>query len=241
MDRDGHPEPRVELHQGIHVVRDDLIPGGSKRRFIDSYVAAPFEEFVYASPAFGGAQIALSIAARAAGKRATIFVAKRNELHARTKEAQRNGASIVEIPHGYLSNVESKARAYAEERGAHLMPHGFDTPEALEAIAAAAELVRRKHGTFDEVWSVAGSGVLQRGLQLGKLGKAYVAVAVGRESPDVGQAKIRLHGQPFAADSRSRPPFPSCSNYDAKAWSHILTRRSEAPRKVRILFWNVMG
>jgi len=241
MDRDGHPEPRVEIRDGIHVVRDDLIPGGTKRRFIDSYVATSPAEFVYASPAFGGAQIALAIAARAAGKRATIFVAKRNELHARTREAQRNGAKIVEIPHGYLSNVESKARAYAEEHGAHLMPHGFDTPEAHAAIAAAAELVKRKHGAFDEVWSVCGSGVLQRGLQLGELGVAYFGVAVGRENPDVGRAKIVPHGQPFAADSRSRPPFPSCSNYDAKAWSHILTRRSERPRKVRILFWNVMA
>jgi hypothetical protein len=236
-----HPDPRVELHNGIHVVRDDLIPGGTKRRFVDGFIAEPHDEFVYASPAFGGAQIALACAARAAGKRATIFVAKRKELHPRTAEAQAAGAKVIEIPHGYLSNVQSKATAYCAESGARLLPHGFDTPEALAAIAAAATIVRRKHGTFDEVWSVVGSGVLTRGLQLSALGRAYVGVAVGRESPAAGSARIIVHDQPFGSDARQPPPFPSCSNYDAKAWTHLIVRKSTASPRTRILFWNVMG
>lgn len=236
--------PPVTVHDGIYVVRDDLIPGGTKRRFIDAFVAGEPQEFVYATPAYGGAQIALAIAARNAGKRCTLFVAKRHALHPRTLEAQRAGAKVVEIPHGYLSNVQSKARRYCEESGAYLLPHGFDTPEARAAVAAAATAVRKQHGTFAEVWSVAGSGMLTRSLQAAELGTEYWAVAVGRENPNVGRAHLLVHSQPFDADAKIRPPFPSCSNYDAKAWSHILARhrvRRADPGAYPILFWNVMG
>jgi hypothetical protein len=227
------------MHDGIAVVRDDLIPGGTKRRFIDSFVLGAASEYVYASPAYGGAQIALAHAARAAGKRATVFVAKRNELHLRSREAQLAGAQIVEVPHGYLSNVQAKARAYATERGACLLPFGFDTEDALSAIARAALQVRWRHGVFDEVWSAMGSGVLTRGLQRSRLGRSYVAIAVGRDGSDAGAARVIKHPQPFADDARGAPPpFPSCSNYDRKAWHHVLARRAEDPRQ-RLLFWNV--
>ncbi len=232
------PPPVVRVHEGVFVVRDDLVLGGTKRRFIDGWLASSSaQEFVYATPAYGGAQIALAIAAREAGRRCTLFVAQRGGLHARTAEAQRAGAKVMQIPHGYLSNVQSKARAYCEETGALLLPHGFDTLEAREAVAAAARLVRDAHAPFDEVWSVAGSGVLTRSLQLAELGRSYVAVAVGRDSPNVGAARLIVHPQDFAADAKSPPPFPSCSNYDAKAWQHVKARRGR-PR--RTLFWNVM-
>lgn len=235
------PSPVVVRHRGIFVVRDDRILGGTKRRFLEQWIASvPEPELVYATPAYGGAQIALAVCARAAGKACTVFVAKRGELHPRTLEAQRAGAAIIEVPHGYLSNVQAKARAHCEERGALLMPHGFDTEAARASVAAAALAVRQEHGAFDEVWSVAGSGVLSRSLQQAELGRSFVAVAVGREAPDVGAARLIRHSQPFGTDARVRPPFPSCSNYDAKAWEHIVAAHGASP-KARVLFWNVMG
>jgi hypothetical protein len=46
---------RVEVHEGVHVVRDDLLPGGTKRWGLTAYVAACLQhtEFVYASPREG--------------------------------------------------------------------------------------------------------------------------------------------------------------------------------------------
>ncbi len=35
---DPNPKPVIELHDGIHVVRDDLLDAGSKVRFIDYFV-----------------------------------------------------------------------------------------------------------------------------------------------------------------------------------------------------------
>lgn len=225
--------PIVEQIEGISVVRDDLIPGGTKRRFIDVYVSAPYAEFVYASPAYGGAQIALAHACALHGKQATIFTAKRRDLHPRTREAYQAGAKIMQVPTGYLSNVKAKARAYAESTGACLLPFGFDVPEAIYAIASAARYVYNQYGPFDECWCAAGSGVLSRGLQASGLATRYYAVAVGKD-PDAGNATVIRHPRQFEQDSRILPPFPSCSNYDAKVWEYVKGRPGN------ILFWNVM-
>ena len=85
--------PELREHAGIIVVRDDLFAGGTKAR-VFAPLFADHDEIVYGSPAQGGAQTALAWAARAAGKRATIFVAKRAVPHARAIEAKRAGAQV---------------------------------------------------------------------------------------------------------------------------------------------------
>lgn len=46
------PAPVIEAHEDIRVVRDDLLPGGTKMRYILPMMEArPEREFVYASPA----------------------------------------------------------------------------------------------------------------------------------------------------------------------------------------------
>jgi hypothetical protein len=72
------------------VVRDDLFPGGTKARFLGLLFNGA-EEVVYASPAEGGAQVALAPVARKLGKRATIFVARRGKPHLRTRQAAKLG------------------------------------------------------------------------------------------------------------------------------------------------------
>ena len=143
-------------------MRDDLVLGGTKARCIGALFGAR-AEYVYASPAYGYAQVALGYAARAAGKRATVFVAKRRERHARTREAEAAGARIVEVPFGYLSVVKAEARRYCAVSGAALLPWGLDSPAMIDALASVARSVSEQP---DEVWSVAGSGVLSRALQL---------------------------------------------------------------------------
>jgi hypothetical protein len=231
-------EPVIKEHQGVIVVRDDAIPGGSKRRFVDRLFGSA-TEVVYASPVYGGAQIAIAHAAREAGIRSTIFCAKRGDPHQRTIEAKKAGAKIIQVSPGYLTNAKAKARDYCNVTGAHLLPFGLESPVAFEEIATAAAHVQSIVGAIDEVWCVGGSGVLCRGLQQGLIGiKRFNVVQVGREllSKDVGAAKVHRYPLDFAKDAKKPPPFPSCSNYDAKAWEFI-PKNSHA----KILFWNVMG
>lgn len=228
----------IKEHSGVIVVRDDYIPGGSKRRFV-SQLFGNASEVVYASPVYGGAQIAIAHAAREQGIASTIFCAKRKIPHPRTMEAKAAGAKIVQVPYGYLSTVKSKARGYCELTGAYLLPFGLESPIAFDAIANAGAAIQGRVGAIDEVWCVGGSGVLCRGLQQGMTGiKRFNVVQIGRElqPQDVGRATIYKHPLPFEKDAKNKPPFPSCSNYDAKGWEFVL-RHGQGTR----LFWNVMA
>ncbi len=230
------PAPVVDQIDGVMVVRDDHIPGGTKRSFADQLIAGR-REVVYASPVYGGAQIAIAHAARERGAQATIFCAKRNRPHPRTMEAHQAGAKIVQVPAGYLTNVRAKARAYCQQTGAHMLPFGLETEAAFAAIAARARAAQSQAGEIDQVWCVGGSGVLCRGLQRGITARSFHVVQIGRELKpvDVGSAKVYVHPLDFAQDAKVKPPFPSCSNYDAKAWEFV--KRYSAGR---VLFWNVM-
>jgi len=231
-------DPIVKEHDGVIVVRDDFIVGGTKRRFVDRLFDNA-SEVVYASPVYGGAQIAIAHAAAEAGIKSTIFCAERKTLHSRTIEAQKAGSKIITVNPGYLSNIKAKARKYCDVTGALLLPFGLESPIAFDEIAIAATRVQSIVGAIEEVWCVGGSGILCRGLQQGFMGvKSFNVVQVGRDLPPSNAKRAKIHRYPldFSRDAKISPPFPSCSNYDAKAWEFI-PKNSQA----KVLFWNVMA
>ena len=223
------PAPVVDRVGSLLVVRDDLIPGGTKRRVVDRLIAGS-AEVVYASPAYGYAQVALAHAGRATGTRVTIFTAARREWHPRTREAVAAGARVVGVPFGYLSNVQAKAKAYAAQTGALLLPFGFDTPAF---VAALADVARSLPVSLAEVWCVAGSGTMARALQAAWPAARCYAVQVGKP-PNAGRATVVKAPEPFERDAAEPPPFPSTSNFDAKAWRFVSRQASPGA-----LFWNV--
>lgn len=230
-----HSSPPVVVeHSNRLVVRDDLFPGGTKARYLAG-LFADHDELVYATPAEGGAQTALAHCAAALGKRATLFVAKRAQPHARALMAKRLGAKVLQVAPGYLSVVQARAKEYAADRGAFLVPFGADMPEAIDAIAAAAVATRLAPV---EVWCAAGSGVLSRGMAKAWPSAVRHVVQVGRElSPqDVAGAQIHIYPKPFGWACQGDAEFPTDLHYDAKAWE--LCYRLGSPGA---LFWNVTG
>lgn len=232
--------PALEQHGRFLVVRDDLLEGGSKMRFLP-FLCEGADELVFGGPFCGGAPLALSVLGKQSGRRVTLFYAKRAALHRRQLQARTNGARLVGVSPGYMSNVQAKARAYAERAGARFLPLGFDRPEAEEPFVAAMEEVRRRAGGVDEVWCCAGSGMLARCLGRAFPEAAVHAVAVGLASRHGAQAfpaNVKLHpcGLRFEEESRAAAPFPSCPNYDRKAWA-----LAEFAAKGRALFWNVLA
>lgn len=232
------PPPRVEsveLHsrRTILVVRDDELPGGSKRRVLPALLAQwPEDEFVYGGPAYGYAQVALAHSAADVGKRATVFVAKRNHPHALSIEAARAGAHIVQVPHGRLSVVRARAREYSATVGARELPFGFDTDDFAGGLAAVAESLVLDPG---EVWCVAGSGTLTRALQQAWPHADHHAVRIGARSR-LGKATEWCAREEFEDPALEPPPFPSCPNYDAKAWAFVVAHAHDGA-----VFWNVAG
>lgn len=246
-----NPPIAVSRHHGITVVRDDLIAGGTKTRAVDAVLAGTADHVAYAGPAYGYAQIALTIGARAAGKQPHIFVAKRKRQHPRTREAVQGGACLHEISPGYLTQTQAAARTWAAENRASVIPFGFDTAEFRFVIAArirealtavetwwdtdeAREAVRAVLGPT-EVWVAAGSGTLSRALQTVYPDAEHHAVAVGI-LPDAGTATVHQAPETFEQDARRPPPYPSTSNYDAKVWQFAADRATLTDRP---LIWNV--
>ena len=72
------PKPIIEEFDGIKVVRDDLLDGGTKRRAFTKYVASlpNVQEFVYASPRQGYAQLSLAYACKDLNRRCTVTIPK---------------------------------------------------------------------------------------------------------------------------------------------------------------------
>lgn len=233
---------RVRLGAGdLTIVRDDLLYGGSKARFLRHLLPAS-GEVVFGGPFCGGAPVALSAIGRSLGLKVTLFYAARNVLHPRQVWCQAQGARLRMVRPGYMTNVQKKARDYAREVGAMFLPLGFDLPAAEDPFVAVMESVRRQVGSPDEVWCATGSGMLARCLARAFPSSHIQAVAVGLASRWKRQtmpSNVTVTVVKEALGTAVRlpvPPFPACEFYERKAWREYVARgRGSA------LFWNVIG
>jgi hypothetical protein len=240
---DPNPAPWLVDHEGVLVVRDDVIPGGSKSRFIDHLIsrATDVDEWVYGnSPRWGYGQLALSHVCRLYGKKNTVFLAASNELHPNSALAAEWGTQIIGVPLGFMTVCAARARAYVNEgHGRRQVPFGL----AHETVYGSIIKVARSIPVVpDEVWTVAGSGTLNRGLQMAWPDAEIHAIEVGHKLTDeeIGRAIVHKYETPFAKKCKKElwPPFPSVGEYDAKAWAYVKERVK--PGRT-VLLWNVAG
>lgn len=237
--------PIIEEHAGVLVVREDLLDGGSKIRFLPHIVEGA-KEIVFGGPFCGGAPYALSVYGRRKGVAVTLFYAKRKDLHWRQREAFKNGATIYQVPAGRMSVVQHRARTYAADHGALFLPLGFDIAHATEPFEAVMREARQRAqimagGNLDEVWCATGSGMLARCLGRSFPNAAVHGVVVGLRSRNSKQdfpPNVILHDCPydFGESCFAPVPFPACLNYEAKAWEQMQTLG-----RGRRLFWSVLG
>lgn len=225
---------KIDVYKNLLILRDDLLIGGTKSIFIPHILEKGIKEYVYASPVEGGFQLALS---KNLGKQATIFVAKRNTMHDNQKEILDNGSKVIEVPFGYLSNVESKARHYseAENKGRKLIEWGGST--YVDLITYRAKQVLKKTGPVDQIWCAVGSGTLMQGIMAAVPPTTQVyGVQVGAKYS--GKTYPNLHiieyPRPFKYESKLELPFQSNANYDRKVIEIALEKA-----RGKALMWNV--
>jgi hypothetical protein len=236
-------EPVIERHGPALVVRDDLLAGGSKIRFLP-HIVGDAREIVFGGPFCGGAPYALAVWGARTGARITLFYAKRRELHWRQRAAFQLGSQLYQVPAGRMTVVQRRARDYAADHGALFLPLGFDLKHATDPFVAVMRRVRECVGPMDEVWCATGSGMLARCLANAFPEARIKGVVVGLRSRNQAQqfpGNVELIDCPydFAEPSKTPAPFPCCRNYDAKAWEQLIGA-ARAPHR-RVLFWNVAG
>jgi hypothetical protein len=232
----------IEPHYGIQVLRDDLLEGGTKSILMDGIVKQhpQIKEFVYASPVYGGFQIALSAYCKKHQLKATIFCAQRKTKHPNTIKCIEYGANIIEVFPGYLSVIEKRAKEYCSKHpNTHKIEFGANTIENIRTITERTRRVFKKlKGEPDEIWVAVGSGTLITGiLQAVHTAKVY-GVIVGADfhlkHPNL---KLLKYPQPFETESQIQLDFPSMANYDRKAFEMCLKHRHQ---NKTVLFWNVL-
>lgn len=256
------PPPIIldELRLGsrrLHVVRDDLLPAGTKQRAIlpllQKLADRRVGQVVYASPFCGFAQVALAYGARQKGLGCVIYAERDPALpgfapHAFTELARSWGATI-RLAESLAEAEDGAAAEAAKLPRAWKVPLGFRCEEFQvyfeNALAGAVAEIRDRLGCFPRrVWLPVGSGTLARAFRAAAPAATElhcVDVRVLKESDErlTGLAAlpgVHLYRTPetFPEPARVRPPVPSNLHYDAKLWAWLAEQAQDGD-----LWWNV--
>lgn len=249
---DPWPTPQVYIHDGIYVVRDDLLQVGSKVRGADYLIGhsdPDVKEWVYGSSATGYAQISIAASCRMYGKKCTMFAAYRpKNVHPYQIVAMGLGASYEWVKMGMLNVVQKRARDYATRNhanGVRLLPFGLDHHLVLSCFIKVARAIPAADlaPSPKEIWTVGGSGTLSRSLQMAFPEAEVHLVATGHKLNDREKGRAIIHPSPYkyfqAVKQNEAPPFPSVPEYDAKAWWPMKQWHDQHGRKDPVWFWNV--
>lgn len=237
----------------IFVVRDDLLSGGTKSRGAKPFLrylnySGGFDEFTYASPFSGFAQIALALAAADCKFKSRIFC----EKDPVTKQMSKFTERISEISNitlcDSLTEAESLSIEYAEHNPkCFKVPLGFkhdlfskylknDISSQLTSIILDYKI--------DRLWVSTGSGTLATILR--EVTPSYVQincvnVKVLSLSDERIQKLTKLKNvnllnvdEEFSQPAALQPSIPSNLYYDAKVFRLLDEEGSE-----KDLWWNV--
>lgn len=238
-----NPNPPIttSLKDGFTIVREDLLPGGTKQRAHKIIADFTEDEIVYAGPWNGFAQVALAIACKLHSKRATVFCT-RDDSSANIR-AKNYNCNIVVIPDIKLKTLQQYAEDYAKVRNAKLMPFGFDNAEFrnelyLQLTLACKDVI--DVNTTATIWVVAGSGTLLNVLYKVFPKARFAAVQVGKtiweDQIESDRTTIYIAPQKFYDIPDLLPGYNSVPTYDAKVWQF-----ASKYGKSGDIIWNVAG
>mmetsp|Transcript_420 Transcript_420/g.676 ORF Transcript_420/g.676 Transcript_420/m.676 type:complete len:737 (+) Transcript_420:51-2261(+) len=255
-------------NQQNYILFDDgaVCVGGSKQRFLGRLLCDEFpptvEEFVYAGPDCGFAQVALAYTALLVGKKAVVFLNTARNLQAAppplvAMAMQLQGVIHVSPTesHRSLHDTELAAAQYVAKDPVRrvMMPFGlkFDSQHAYFKMfkEAIVEALPEKYRPTTapgglgiqpkRLWVVAGSGfifsILHSIWPLTQLQVVQVGKTIWPDQMPTGNnSQLFKAPQKFAETSPQQPPYNSVPWYDAKVWQFIQTHGEEGDA-----IWNV--
>ena len=221
---------KVKINENVivKVVRDDMIPGGTKQRAIDVFFKGEGEEYIYAGPPTGYAQVALAQAGKKHKEKVTVFLSKRNYDTQATKKARRLGAKIIYTKNGMsLKDLQDHSVEYKnKKKNRVLLPFGLDSDKFVQRLVICIKEAWGRKRKPERMWLVAGSATLLKALHLVFPKCHFLIVQVGKKIwPDQLEGiKNTLYISPenFNDDAEIQPPYPTVKSYDAKLWRFVL-------------------
>lgn len=230
-----NPDPVVKIHDGIRVVRDDMI-AGTKTRAADLLLTkTDADHYVYVQPRAGLAGVSLLDAANRMGKKVTLFMPSSKRVSEHQACCIERGAEVQFHRIAAMPNLNRLAKAWAEEHGHYFVPLGLRHELATAAIVHAASKIPEP----EEVYVAISTGVLTRSLQIAWPNAKFTCVAVARnlKAGEAGPAKVVSDPLDFLVNERQEnlpKDFETVPFYDGKVWKWI----PKDGKKDR-LFWNV--
>lgn len=246
---DPYPNNVVE-HEGVLVIRDDLIPGnlGSKARYAEALISqVPQKYLFYAMVPQGQALKILASVAKKYNKMIVAVAPLRNEPTEGHVEAMMRGSIMMYYQTGGMAGARKRCRDFITEQldnqGLYI-PAGVKHPLITAGFAKSCLAINEQFRP-DVVFSVASTMVMNHGIQLGFPQAEIYAIQVAGNSASKkwpGRAHVIEHPQPFneACPKEFRPPFNAIDTYDAKGWKYALDYKKANPDKI-VMFWNVAG
>lgn len=224
------------------ILQDHVLAGGTKSIFIEDLLDKTKDYHVYASPVYGGFQIALSIKCELINRKAVIFCAKRNIPHKNTLLCKEHKATIYQVKAGYLNVVQSKAREFCNKNNGQFLVFGANCELAINKIADRMQSVIKLIGYEpDIIYCPVGSGTLAKGILKGTKNSKIIGVQVGKNC-DIINRRFNKFVYPLAFDKECpiKTPFISSENYDAKCYHKMLQDFQSGITKDKTIFmWNV--
>ena len=217
--------PRVEVHNGVHVVRDDFIVG-SKCRFADVLMQNVKEDtIVYVQPRFGLAGVSIIEAAKRYGKKVVLFMPASKKISLHQAACIERGAVPKFRRIAAMPVLNKYASEWASENNSFFVPLGLRHELVTACAIRVVENLRSVYGMPGHVWFAISTGVLGRALQIGWDKSSHHAVAVSRnlKEGELGTASVTSDPKSFTSSEKRGmlPPFPTVSNYDGKVWKYI--------------------
>jgi len=229
-----NPDPVVTVHEGVRVVRDDLIVG-TKTRAGDLIASKTnHKTFVYSQPRTGLAGVSILDVARHHDREVVLFMPACKEISHHQACCIEQGAKVHFKRIAAMPNLNKYAKEWAEENGAYFIPLGLRHELSTAAIVHAANTIDPP----DEVYVAISTGVLSRALQIAWPNAKFTCVAVARnlKEGELGRASVISEPLPFTSPEleKNLPPFPCISTYDSKVWKYIPKNSGK-----NVLMWNV--
>lgn len=240
----------VKEHDGILVVRDDLLPGnlGSKARYAEALMQEVKEKYLfYAMVKQGQALKVLAATAKKYNKVVVGIAPLRNEPVIAHEEAMAHGAIMMYYQTGGMAGARKRCRAFIHD---HLNGNGLYIPAGVKHAIITAGFAKSVRNIVDEykpdvIFSVASTMVMNHGIQVAAPECEVHAIQVAGNKASIkwpGRAVVHIHEQPFNEPCKSDllPPFPSIPEYDGKGWQYAVEYKKNNPDK-KVMFWNVAG
>jgi hypothetical protein len=234
---DPYTPPKVVMHDGIRVVRDDLLTG-TKVRGGDCLISSlpkEIDTIVYVQPRTGLTGVSILDVAKNHDKNVKLFMPSSKEISLHQACCIERGAQVSFHRIAAMPNLNLIAKKWAEEN-----PNSFFVPLGLkhELVTAGFVKVASQIEEPEEVYVATSTGVLTRSLQIAWPNAKFTSVCVARnmKAGELGRASVISEPLAFTASEKSSnlPPFPNIDTYDGKVWKYIPKNTDR-----NILFWNV--